>query len=212
VVAAYVPGPSGPIVLSTAAAAATTTWDPSNKSTKITLSGGNLIATSGASAGAATAVRSVASHSTGKYYGEFTMTTKTASDSTCIGLVNASYAIDGASFIGQTANGMGYWDANEYVLNNLTTHPTGTATYTTGDVISMAVDTTARLVWFRKNGGNWIGTTSGDPAAGTNGFDISALTGALYAAVEEEVSGMVWTANFGATAYAQAVPSGYGNW
>jgi hypothetical protein len=52
-----------------------------------------------------------------------------------------------------------------------------------------------------------------DPAANTGGADISALSGAIYALSQRiEASGSTQTMNFGASAYANAAPSGFGNW
>lgn len=185
-----------------------TTFDPSNKSTHITLSGGNLVATSGAGSGNATSVRSVASHTTGKFYCEFTLTTGSAGSDGC-GICNSSFVFDGPAFLGgNTAVGGSYFNDNS--INGIA-GITGAGTFTSGDVIGMAVDVGAALIWFRKNGGLWNADAVANPAIGTNGGGVSAA-GALFAAVEGEVSGNVWTANFGATAYAQTPPIGFGNW
>lgn len=206
--ATYVPGPNGPIVLAFASGAAATTWDPANKSSKITLSGGDLVATQNSTGVAG--VRSVANHSTGKYYMECTLTTKTGgADDDGVGVVNASFTL-GGSYVGSTNNGAAVYDGGSVYRSSGVVATI--ASFATGNVVCMAIDTTARLAWWRTNGGNWNNNGAADPATGANGIDISVVTGALYAAVEADTVNAVWTANFGATAYAQAVPSGYGNW
>lgn len=207
--ATYVPGPNGPIVVATGPAF--TTWDPANISANLALSGGNLVATkSGAIASAHT--RSLASHSTGKYYCEITATSKgTTAETDAVGVMNGSEVF--TQFLGHTATGnlsIGYYDDGAVLLNNVSV--VAMNTWTTGDVISMAVDIGASRIWFRKNAGLWNNNAGADPAAGTNGINISAITGALYAGNELEKSGDIGTANFGASAYAQSVPSGFGNW
>ncbi len=70
----------------------TTTFDPSNKGSNITLSGGNLIATSGSTGTPNTSVLSVASHSTGKFYLEWKWTNvSTGQDG--FGVANSSYLV-----------------------------------------------------------------------------------------------------------------------
>jgi hypothetical protein len=209
-VALYVPGPYGPIVSSTGSTAATTTWNPSTKSTQITLSGGNLVATSSAGTGAC--AFSVASQSTGKYYMEWTLTTKTGGAGTAgVGLANSSFPVDSGLFLGQNSDGIGCFDDGTIYLNGVSSGGVG-ATFTSGDVVCMAIDATGDLGWWRKNGGNWNNNGAANPATGANGINIAAITGALFVATELESNLSVCTANFGATAYAQTPPSGFGNW
>lgn len=202
--ATYVPGPNGPIVL--ASGVPTTTWDPVNIASGIALSGGNLIATRAGGGRAHT--RSLASHSSGKYYMEVTATSA-SSGFDAVGVLNGSETF--ARYIGEGGNNsLGYWsDASVYRNGSVVAT---LATWATGDVISMAVDVGASRIWFRKNAGNWNNNPAADPAAATNGIDISAITGALFSGNELQADTNVGTANFGASAYAQSVPSGFGNW
>ena len=187
------------------------TWDPSNKSANITLSGGNLVATRAAGVSSPNAVRSTTSYTTEKKYAECTITNSPGTGGTTgLGLCNASFLFTGGGYVGSTNTGIGYYSDGNVYRNNASV---GTiATFTSGDVICMAVDATARLAWWRKNGGNWNNNGAADPATGANGIDISAVTGALFAAVEADNVGEILTINFGATAYAQAVPGNYSNW
>ncbi len=186
-----------------------TTWDPSNISSGIALTGGNLIATKTGSSSAHT--RATISQSVGKYYMECaTSGTISVTDAWGLGLQNASEAF--TNFLGQTSNSLAFFDRGHVYINNSIVATYGT--FPTGvNVISMAVnlDASPRLAWFRVGAGNWNNNASADPATNTLGLDISAVTGALYPGNELDIS-IAGTANFGASAYANSVPSGYGNW
>lgn len=83
------------------------------------------------------------------------------------------------------------------------------AAYTTGDIISTALDMTNGKVWWAKNG-TW--QASGDPAAGTNPA-YSSLTGTLmneYGCAN--TTGNTITGNWGASAFAYTTTSGFGAW
>jgi hypothetical protein len=174
-----------PVVVS----AVTTTWNPSDKNAFITLSGGNLVASSntGGDAGA----RSIASASTGKKYWENTATAlvSTGGDYSLGGIANSTWNL---TFMGASGS--------SGRVGNVSA----------GQTLCCAVDIDARKFWYRVNGGSW--GPSGDPAAGTGGTDVSGVTGALFAAVFMKAIGDSFTANFGATAYSQTPPSGFGNW
>lgn len=80
------------------------------------------------------------------------------------------------------------------------------------DVIGMAVDIDNKLIWFRRNNGNWNNDPTANPATGTGGFsfpwDHVAPKFSLYSG-----SGSTGiTINGGQDAYAFSPPSGFGNW
>jgi hypothetical protein len=84
-----------------------------------------------------------------------------------------------------------------------------------GDVIGIAVDLNARLIWFRRNGGNWYVDAAANPTTGTNGVTIAGVL--AYAPVvtfggSGTVANDAFTANFGQSAYTTPAPSGFGNW
>lgn len=87
------------------------------------------------------------------------------------------------------------------------------------DVCCVAVDLTAGLIWFRRNAGSWNGSGTANPASGVGGVNylqywptggIVSYGFAPYAFMYGTNDQM--TLNFGDSAYAQAVPSGFGNW
>lgn len=118
-------------------------------------------------------------------------------------------------YLGDDNNGIGMYGNGDVYLNNaiLTT----IQTFAVGDVIGIAVDTTAKLIWFRTNGGNWNNNALADPATGVGGINITAVVDRrpsglfVYVDLPFPAYATTITANFGATAYAFAKPAGYGD-
>ena len=106
---------------------------------------------------------------------------------------------------------------NGMIFANNTTSGFALGVVNSGDIVSYAIDLTARKGWARKNGGNWNNRTlaASNPATGVGGISIHA-TGAFAPFIlfgnTGTAAGDNMTANFGATAYAYAVPSGFSNW
>jgi hypothetical protein len=100
------------------------------------------------------------------------------------------------------------YDADMYVGGNGTGwHPTGDiynggsnsssgSTYTTGDIIGVAVDIDNSKLYWHKNGTYIL---SGNPSTGANGYDISARTaeGVLGFGVSHWNNNGIWQTNFG---------------
>jgi hypothetical protein len=183
------------------------TLDPVNHGTPITISNGNLTATTnGANYGLA---RSLISESSGKYCIEVTATTVSAVNDQ-IGIINASEALTGV-YLGEDANGLGYFETGPVAINGVTI---GTAAaFTMGSVIDQCVDFGAQLYWARVNGGNWNNSGSANPATGAGGFSTASLNaGPYYVAVGFEfVASDTITANF-TSSPTYAYPSGFTNW
>lgn len=190
----------------------TTTFDPNPAvvGTNQVLSNGNLTDT-GLSFGVGGTVRSIANHSTGKYYLEFTCGTISNAG---FGIGNSSYPVN-STFFGQTAEGMGVG----YGLTAWQGPVTGTTTVdtlVTGHTYAMAVDLGARLAWMKDltTAGNWNANGTADPATGVNGASMgpNIAAGNIYVIAGPDNTGDSITVNFGATAYVGTPPSGYGNW
>lgn len=197
----------GSVTAGGSAAAPAVTFDPSHTEADIALSNGNLTATATANASAGGQVtRATVGHSTGQYYYECTVVTQ-AGNFNGIGVAadTLDTSVDG-NFLDETSanGGNAYW--NDGYFAGAGVGPT----YTSGDVICVAVDIGAQKMWARKNNGSWL--PSGDPAAGTGGASLAVLTTPLYPAVEPDANGNAVTMNFGATAYAQTPPLNYLNW
>lgn len=182
------------------------TWNPTDAAA-MTLSGGNLVATSTSSAAG---VRAYLSQSSGKYYWEVTGTTWNSGGQVGI----ASAAANLATVAGAGVNACVVIPSGAIYNNNSSTGDT-LSSLSNGNVIGCAVDLGADLFWMRVSpSGNWNGSATANPATGAGGISISAwASGVLvYPLVAASTTGAVLTANFGATGYSGAAPSGFGNW
>lgn len=186
--------------------ASLTTWNPSDKSTDVTLSNGNLTATTDQGFSLA-CTRSIASHSTGKYFASFTVNDVTGASA--LGIANGTKSLTGAP--GGDLNSCGCLVENGNVSVNSGGIGTAAA-MSNNDIIDMAVDLSAELIWFRVNGGNWNNSGAANPATGAGGFDFSGANAGPWYAICEGNFNRAWIANFGATSYTHAAPSGFLNW
>jgi len=183
---------------------ANTTWSTTDK-TNITLSGSNLIATSG---GGFSGVRTTDKFSVaGKYYFEITCTTWTTGGVLGIANVNAILGTVASSPIGAAVTFPGGG-----INNNGNTTGLTLGARANGDIIGVAVDLDNKLVWFRvAPSGNWNGNASFSPATATGGSNIAAITSgmAICPFVGSSTSTPSYTANFGDTAFSGSTPSGF---
>jgi hypothetical protein len=196
---------------------ANNTWDPTRKSAGSTLSNGNLTATCNTSSGGFVAGFAVNSTVSSKIYWEITAVSFNSSSFCLCGFDNGSAATN--SFLGSGNDSMGVHQGGGGFFNG---SGTGTVfpSVSAGDVVGFAVDFNAKIIWTKNitGGTTWcVGSAIGDPALGTGGFSFATInvgTGAFFAGytLDFNALGTVYTANFGATAYAQTPPTGYGNW
>lgn len=190
----------------------TTTWNPGAKGGNITLSNGNLTITSTTTSFGA--VRGIASHSTGFYYYEVVVSASTNIGLIIFGIGNASTNLN--SFAGSDNNSIGYGGDGKIWLNGA--NPVAAIqTHAVGDTVAVATDETHTKMWFKNvttaSGWNNDILANQNPATNTGGISFSTMAaGPWFPAASIDTSGDVLTANFGATAYSQTPPSGFGNW
>jgi hypothetical protein len=190
----------------------TTTWNPSDKGTSVTVANGNLSFVSGWIA--YNGVRAVASALSGKKYWELTPRKISSAPSAIFeGIANASLPTNGPTFLGGDSNGIGWAGDGKVWINNAVVatiqgwHET--------DVLSFAVDLDSKRIWFRTKFGNWNNSAAADPGRNTGGIDISTLVGGPYYAFGQGGNSGgedSMTANFGKAPYTQSVPRGFGGW
>ena len=174
-----------------------------------TVTNGNLAA-SNTGSGSFSIIASSIGASSGKWYFEFTATNVGGGGNLDIGVLQnwntALSATPATSSIGQFATGYAY-TSNGVVSNNNTNGSTYSS-YTTNDVVQIALDLDNNKLYFGKNG-TW--QNSGNPAAGTGSiYTVSA--GTYFAAIgRTSVSTQTGaaTANFGQRAFAYTAPSGF---
>jgi hypothetical protein len=175
-----------------ATAANYATLNPLWINSNLTLAGANLNVTSSGNGG--TAISTIAMES-GKYYCEVTI--NTGSDATNIGIVNSSFNPSLSSPTLSGVNAVGYYGSSGVKFVNGTESSYG-ASYTTGDIIGIALDITAGTVTFYKNNTSQGAITHG-------------LTGPFYFATSDVSSGsninQSW--NFGQRPFAYTPPTGY---
>lgn len=187
-----------------AAGASSTTWDPANKGANVTLSGGDLIATIGAAN--YNVARSTSSKSSGKWYFEVLINNKAAGGGTIgVGILNSSAVFN--SYLGSSSNSYGYLNDGRRLFNNV--NPGDFSTYTSADVIGVALDAGSGSIWLAKNN-VWQGT--GDPAAGTNAAWTGIAAGAWYAGAYASDSGSQFTGRFKSANFSYTPPTGFSAW
>lgn len=192
----------------TVSGAVATTWNPSDKTTPVVLGSGNLRVTTGGSATNG-GVRSTTSKTTGKVYLEYTCTNLGGANTGC-GIATGSAAL---ATMGSTTVGVAlvYFSGSLYFNGSQVSTLPGV---TGGSVVCVAIDVTSSLLWMRVNGGNWNGSGTANPATGVGGINIASLfpSNAVFAAVTVNATNADVTANFGGSAFAQTVPSGFVAW
>lgn len=211
-VAIILPGRNGPMIGGgTASGAATTTFNPSDKAANISLDATNLIVTNAVASNAN--VRSIASHSSGKYYCEATITQESTNYTHGIGVANSGASLTAGPGSPDT-NSVCYYNGDSNVYSGNVNRGSLGASYTFGDVVSMAVDIGNNRIWYRINGGNWNGSGTNDPATNVGGKDISNVSGPFFviASAQKSAANSITTFNFGGSAYSYTAPSGFGNW
>jgi hypothetical protein len=197
------------------ALAQTTAWNTADGTGSITYSGSNLIVTSSAAGSKGT--RGADPQTSGKYYFECKLTVQ-ASGSTACG-VGSDYAWP--TTVGSNGNYAAVcYKGGSCWIGGSTPGGVG-ATLGTSDVIGLAVDLDNKKFWARKNASNWNNNGSADPATNVGGFTLtipstatlnvgaSNLALPVYPIAVMASSGDQVTANFGATSFAQSVPSGF---
>ena len=184
--------------VSLAVTPAKVTWNPADRNASVGLSNGDLTMTANA---ADVAVRGTIGRSSGKLYFE-TRVDAASGGSNDIGVMTAAASLANGWWVGRDSYGYGYAGTGNILTANTSTP--GAPTFGAGDMIGVAVDLTAGRIWWSKNG-----VWTGNPIAGTGG---RAITAGTYFPAASGASGAVNTANFGASAFASAVPRGFAPW
>ncbi len=176
-----------------------TTLNPSDKSSGVTLSGGDLVASAPAtSAGLARSVHTI----TGKRYFEAVYTTVPGGSATIAAGVATSAAALADSLGYSTATGWAFWGQSVGARHAGSTAISGSAS--SGDVFGFAVDKSTGRLWIHKNG-TWI---KGNPATNTSPI-WSNLTGTLHAAACPWDEGASITMRFDPATFSHAAPTGF---
>ena len=150
---------------------------------------------------------SISIPSSGKWYWEVTVTDG-ASGANSIGIIPDTSTLQQTSNVipgdfGITTNAFGYYsDGTKLTAASPAAYGNS---FTTGDVIGVAVDTTNGKIWWSKNG---TFQASGDPAAGTNAA-FTTLSGSYYAASSVRFNGNQHDYNFNQRPFSYTPPTGF---
>lgn len=169
-----------------------TTWNPSDKGASVTLSGGNLVASTNYNG----LVRSIWSASSGKWYWEFVLSVSTEG---LVGIAKSNAKLEpGPAFPGVDANGWSMYCFNGFKYNNGSSVAYNGGAVALGTVIGVKLDLDAGTLSFTVGGVD-------------KGIAFSGLSGTFFATFGGGSSGgaSTCTANFGASAFTYSVPSGY---
>ena len=147
------------------------------------------------------ATGSTISVSQGKWYAEFVWTAGTYA---IIGVEDMDLVSTWDNeYIGYSANGRGYgWDGN--VRNNASDSAYG-STFTTGDIIGVAIDMDNKFVYMSKNG---VFQNSGVPTSGATGTGGLSLAGTNYIIGAAAYNATI-SANFGQRPFSYTPPTGF---
>ena len=164
-----------PSSITVSAAVVYATWNPSDKHANITLSNGDMRATTTTDGGYS--VRSTAAIS-GKRYFEFELLSDLGGEACAAGVATASEAL--TKFVGETTKSAGEWYPNNtiYANNSVVANQTDSSS---GSVqrYKVCVDSATRKVWISREDLSY--PLSGDPAAGTNPTYTLSGTDGIYA-------------------------------
>jgi hypothetical protein len=189
---------------------ATATWDPATKDATITLSNGNLSAVHNGTS-AYGGAQATSSKSSGKYYFEYTVTGGISSNHQP-GLIASGGVLATFPLSNHFNNGVGYDQPTGQVICDDITIGTAAASTSVGNVLGFAIDVDNKLIFVRVNGGNFNNNGAANPTTGVGGFNFSTINAPFSPAFIGFGAGDSNTVNFGASAYANAAPSGYVNW
>jgi len=184
------------------------TFNPLIPNSNITYSQGNLDILRDSGGDNRIALSTIAV-SSGKWYVE--MKCVQNQDHTHYGIVAADSAYSTSNSLAQMVNAFAYkmdGTVQEYNQSNI---DTGEATFTTGDIIGIALDMDNNKIYFHKNG-TYI--NSGDPAGNSNGYSITADKEYYFASAQNYATGKT-SANFGSPSFSissgNSDANGYGN-
>lgn len=190
-------------------------WNPSDKSANIGLSGSNLTATMNGDGSVDSAVRSDNHVGNRKVYWEVKPTTFPNFFATFFGFGTSGVSLSQNCGFDVSGNSFGWRGNGDTVIaaSIALTLPS----YAVNDVVQFALDTTGghSYMWGNVNNGTWTGNGAGDPAAGTNPYNLISFgmtAGDWYAMLSYGTltNGSVSTANFG-SGYTYSAPSGFSN-
>lgn len=186
------------------------TWDAAT-ATNVTLSNGGLTAAhSNTTTNSGVRTASTTQKNSGKWYFEITCTTIAANDMFGIATPAATYT----DVVSNVDKGAYVWPSAGNIYANGGSQGMSIGAVASTNIVGVAVDLDNEKVWFRKApSGNWNGLAIGsqNPVGNVGGVTIAALSATTVSPVQgfSTSASSVITANFGASSFSGAVPSGF---
>ena len=184
------------------------TWNPADKDSLITLSGGDLLATRSGSDNSWRSVRATTSRNAGKLYFEIVNTTS-VSTGMMAGIGTSAAALTSYPGAGTTSWGFHANASGSETYHNGSSSNSGGSQVGSGSYARIAVDLDAGKLWLGTSG-SWEG--GGDPASGTSptysftpGIDLFPMLG-MYK------TNQACTLRAAAGAMGGSIPSGFSAW
>jgi len=172
----------------------------------LTLSDGNLRCSASGTSNAIEAVGTIAP-TTGKYYAEFTLNAapQLSNQYPAIGIIGIDLNITGGNNLND-ASFFGYLPSGNKLSGGSSSSYGDT--FTTSDIIGIALDLDNQKIYFSKNG---TYQNSGDPVAGTNAAFTNLVAGTEYRFCISHAGSSATdvTMNAGQSAFNTAAPTGY---
>jgi len=182
--------------------------NPNRTGPYVVISGGNLTITGTSSYALDSGALATGGPTTGQYYFEATFNTITNTE-TGIGITPDT--TDYNNLGNHRTSLCGIYGTGSVYVNGF-----GTSvfpSFSSGAVIGFAVNAATNLVWFRVNGGAWNNNGAANPITGSGGIGVATVPQTWFPfGSTSGLSNDSITFNFGASAYANAAPTGFLNW
>ena len=195
-----------------ASAGTQATWDPANTNAGLTLSNGNLTATSTVDGTNENTIGTV-SHSTGKWHFEFQNNTIIHEGDPSFGLTSS---LDSAgTYLGQNTAGVGYYGGGSGDGFYLNASPIGPSSADDeGSWCAIDIDIDGKLIWFYSSvTSRYNSSATANPATGTGGISIAGLASfTLFPAFSGYNIGDSTTLATTLASFKGTVPSGFSPW
>jgi len=185
------------------------TWNPSDKATEITLSGGNLIAGRTSATGWKSVRATQGRGTSGKWYCEVLL--GGTSGFAIAGLADVTSTVN--DIPGAAGSDCGYLNNGDKYEGNIQAPAGWGASFASGDVIGIAYDAGTGKMWFAKNN-VWQGSGSPNPATGVSPADAVTAGTTRYPMVGlyQDATSRTWTGKFAASDFTYSPPSGFSSW
>jgi SPRY domain len=138
----------------------------------ITYSNGNLTATK-TSGSFASAIANLGVLKTQNGYFEVLCVNDATPGSDNIGAGVASYLYESAHFVGFSGRSIAIYNTGHVFAGGSQVAAYGS--FTTGDVIGVAIRSDVNKIWFRKNGGNWNNDPANNPVTNVGGLTMTSI-------------------------------------